>query len=66
MLRRSILNKDLIRPNWIKQEHRSIDKIWLDRNECADPEMHKIVMESLSKVTPELLYSFSQLDILYG
>lgn len=66
MLRRSILNKDLIRPNWIKQEHRSIDKIWLDRNECADPEMHKIVMESLSKVTPELLYSYSQLDILYG
>ena len=66
MIRREILNENLTRPNWIKYEHRSIHKAWLDKNECADPEMNKIVMQSLSKVTAEVVFTYPELDILYG
>ena len=66
MLRRDILNKNLTRPNWIKQEHRSLHKAWLDKNECADPEMNKIVMQSLSKIPAEAVFSYPELDVLYS
>lgn len=66
MIRAEILNKNLVRPNWVKQEHRSFDKLWLDKNECADPEMNNIVIQSLSKISPEAVFSYPDLDILYG
>ena len=65
MFRRDILNKNLTRPNWIKQEHRSLHKAWLDKNECADPEMNKIVMQSLLKMPAEAVFSYPELDVLY-
>jgi hypothetical protein len=66
MFRKDILNKNLTRPNWIKQDHRSLDSAWLDKNECADPEMNKIVMQSLSKIPAEAVFSYPDLDVLYG
>ena len=66
MFRRDISNKNLTRPNWIKQEHRSLHKAWLDKNECADPEMNKIVMQSLSKIPAEAVFSYPELDVLYS
>ena len=65
MFRRDILNKNLTRPNWIEQDHRSLDSAWLDKNECADPEMNKIVMQSLSKIPAEAVFSYPDLDVLY-
>jgi hypothetical protein len=66
IFRRGILNKNLTRPNWVKQEHRSLNRLWLDKNECADPEMNKIVMQSLSKIPAEAVFSYPDLDVLYG
>ena len=66
MFRRDILNKNLTRPNWIKQEHRLLHKVWLDKNECADPKMNKIVMQSLSKIPAEAVFSYPELDVLYS
>ena len=66
MIRKEILNKVLIRPNWTKQEHRSVDKLWLDKNECTDPEMNIIVKQSLSEISSEAVLSYPDLDILYG
>jgi len=31
--RLEILNKNLSRPDWTQKNHRSIDRIWLDKNE---------------------------------
>jgi len=66
MFRSDILNKNLTRPNWVKQEHRLLDRAWLDKNECADPEMNKIVMQSLSKIPAEAAFSYPELDVIYG
>jgi histidinol-phosphate aminotransferase len=66
VFRKDISSKSLSRPNWINQDHRSHHKIWLDKNECADPEMNKIVIQSLSKITPESVFSYPELDTLYG
>ncbi len=66
VIRAEILNETLVRPNWVKQEHRSFDKLWLDKNECADPEMNNIVIQSLSKISPEAVFSYPDLDILYA
>jgi len=60
------LNENLTRPNWIKQEHRSPGKTWLDKNECADPELNRIVMQSLSKISLEAVFTYPDLDVLYG
>ena len=64
-LRKDISRQSLSRPNWTNQEHRSLQKIWLDKNECADPEMNKIVMQSLSKISAESVFSYPELDTLY-
>ena len=66
MLRKDILNIKLTRPNWVTQNHRSLDSLWLDKNECVDPEMNKIVMESLSKIPSEAVFSYPDLDVLYS
>ena len=66
MFRREILNRNLTRPNWVKQEHRFLDRVWLDKNECADPEMNKIVSQSLSKIPVEAVFSYPDLDVLYA
>ena len=66
MIKKEILNKDLTRPNWVKQEHRTSNKLWLDKNECADPFMNDIVVQSLSKISPEAVFSYPDLDTLYG
>jgi len=65
MIRKEFLNRNLTRPNWVNQEHRSLDGLWLDKNECADPQMNKIVMQSLSKITAESVFSYPELDTLY-
>jgi len=66
MFRREILNRNLIRPNWVSQEHRSLDSLWLDKNECADSDMNKIVTQTLSKIPAEAIFSYPVLDVLYG
>ena len=66
IFRRDILDTKLTRPNWVSQNHRSLDKRWLDKNECADPEMNKIVIQSLSKIPLETVFSYPDLDTLYA
>jgi len=66
ILRKSILNEDLARPDWVKQDHRLLSNLWLDKNECADPEMNRIVLKSLSEVSSEAIFSYPDLDTLYG
>jgi len=65
MIRKEILSSNLNRPNWISQDHRSLDRLWLDKNECADPEMNRIVAQSLSKIPAESVFSYPDLDVLY-
>ena len=66
MFRKDILNKNLTRPDWVNQEHRLLNNLWLDKNECTDPELNKIVMQSLSEVSLEAVYSYPDLDTLYS
>ena len=66
MLRKNILNKNLTRPDWVDQDHRLMSNLWLDKNECADPEMNRIVLQSLSEVSSEAVFSYPDLDILYS
>jgi len=66
MLRKNILNNNLSRPDWVKQNHRSLDRDWLDKNECSDPEMNRIVMQSLAKISVEAVFSYPDLDVLYS
>lgn len=66
MLRGAISNNNLKRPDWTKQIHRSNQKLWLDKNECADPELNKIVKHCLAQVPPETVFSYPELDILYS
>jgi histidinol-phosphate aminotransferase len=66
MIRKEILSSRLKRPSWVKQNHRNLKKLWLDKNECADPQMNKIVAQSLSKIPFEAVFSYPDLDVLYG
>jgi len=66
MLRKNILNNNLSRPDWVKQNHRLLDRDWLDKNECSDPEMNRIVMQSLAKISVEAVFSYPDLDVLYS
>jgi histidinol-phosphate aminotransferase len=63
--RQEILSDDLIRPNWIKQNSRSLDKLWLDKNECINPEMNSIVLECLLTVSAETVFTYPNLGLLY-
>lgn len=60
------MNNQLSRPNWVKQHHRSLKKLWLDKNECADPKLNKIVLESLLHIPSESVFSYPDLDVLYN
>jgi histidinol-phosphate aminotransferase len=66
MLRKEILSNSLTRPNWTSGDHRSLGSLWLDKNESADPEFNKIVMQSLSQISSEAVFSYPTLDILYS
>ena len=65
MIKKRLLNTNLVRPIWDKQEYRSLERIWLDKNECSDPDMQNIVFDALSKVTVNEIYSYPNLDNLY-
>jgi histidinol-phosphate aminotransferase len=65
MIRKDILNKNLTRPDWVKQDHRLMSNLWLDKNECADPEMNRIVLQCLSEISEEAVFTYPDLDILY-
>ena len=66
MIKKSLLNADLSRPDWVEQEHRDPERLWLDKNECSDPEMTALVFEALKKVSIDEIFSYPDLDILYG
>ena len=66
MIKKTILNKNLSRPNWVIQEHRNKNKLWLDKNECIDEKMNKIVLGALSKVSHDSVFSYPELDVLYS
>jgi histidinol-phosphate aminotransferase len=66
VIRKEIFNKNLTRPNWTKQDHRILDKLWLDKNECTDPIMNDIVVQALSKIPPGAVFSYPDLDTLYS
>jgi len=66
MFRKNILDKNLTRPNWVNQDHRLMGNLWLDKNECIDPEMNSIVLQSLSGISSEAVFSYPDLDVLYS
>ena len=66
MFRKDILNNNLTRPDWVKQDHRLLSNLWLDKNECADPEMSRIVLQSLSEISAEAVFTYPDLDVLYS
>jgi histidinol-phosphate aminotransferase len=65
-LRKELLSNLLFRPNWTKQNHRELSKLWLDKNECADPELNKIVAQALLKIPAETVFSYPDLGTLYS
>ena len=65
MIRKEILNKSLLRPDWKKQFHRSQELLWLDKNECINPEMNNLVKRILHDISGDAVYSYPELDNLY-
>ena len=66
MIRQTILDKNLLRPDWVNQKHRKKNKLWLDKNECSDEIMNKVVWNALSKVSSESIFSYPELSTLYS
>ena len=66
MIRKELLSNDLTRPEWVEQVHRDPEKIWLDKNECSDSKMRKIVLKSLIESSSEATYAYPDLDTLYS
>ena len=66
LFRKEILESNLSRPDWVKQNHRSLNNLWLDKNECSDPEFNKIVMQCVLDIPAEAAFSYPDLDTLYA
>jgi len=65
LLRKEILNEELVRPNWLINNTREAKKLWLDKNECVNPILNKLLFDLLSKIHPDSVYSYPELEPLY-
>lgn len=65
IISQNILEETLQRPSWAEQESRLPNKLWLDKNECADSIFNEVVFNCLSSVKPESVFSYPNLDSLY-
>lgn len=53
------------RPNWIKNNGREQNTLWLDKNECIDPLYHEMIMQWLTTLSPQALYAYPECSNLY-
>jgi histidinol-phosphate aminotransferase len=63
--RRSLLNKDLHRPNPLFSKPRDTSLLWLDKNENLDPKMMDISRSILGKIDSISFASYPELGSLY-
>ncbi|MCB2102950.1 MAG: histidinol-phosphate aminotransferase family protein [Rhodobacterales bacterium] len=61
----AIAEPGLWRPDAAAGDWRDGDRLWLDKNENADPELAAVVAEVLRNIRPEALYSYPETGPLY-
>jgi len=60
-----VVGSSLWRPDWALDTGRSIEKIWLDKNENFDPELSRVVMSIYHSIGEEAIYGYPDLSSLY-
>jgi histidinol-phosphate aminotransferase len=60
-----LLDEKLTRPDWVKSEPRSNDKLWLDKNENSDPQLLDLTTKILHSIDPRSLFSYPDSARLY-
>ena len=65
LVREQLLNPELTRPDWVNDNSRLPDKLWLDKNESIDPSLNKIVNQVVKSISIESGFSYPDLDKLY-
>jgi histidinol-phosphate aminotransferase len=65
LIRKELMNPNLSRPDWVHDNSRVKQKLWLDKNESIDPSLNKIVSRIIKNIPIEACYSYPDLDKLY-
>lgn len=58
-------NASFARLNWVDQSRRDPKKLWLDKNENADPKIHSIAKKALTEIEDFNLYSYPESGYVY-
>ena len=63
--RPAVADQNLTRPDWTSGERRDPDRLWLDKNENADPELARLVTRIVAVMPPDICYSYPDHAPLY-
>ncbi|MEE9250011.1 MAG: histidinol-phosphate aminotransferase family protein, partial [Alphaproteobacteria bacterium] len=63
--RTPVADPNLTRPDWTGGEPRDPARLWLDKNENADPEMAAVVARVVSEIPPETFRTYPESGPLY-
>jgi len=65
LAKHQVLDNSLWRPDWAVGTGRSLEKIWLDKNENFDAELSGVVMSIYHSIGDEAIYGYPDLSSLY-
>lgn len=63
--RPAIAEPTLTRPDWVSSVPRDLDKLWLDKNENTDPEMHALLRRVIASLPVDAAFTYPDLGPLY-
>ena len=64
--RSPVADDALWRPDWTVGEARDPARLWLDKNENADPALNELVARIVAEVAAEACYTYPEVGPLYG
>jgi histidinol-phosphate aminotransferase len=65
MFRAQLVSQSLMRPDWGTSNSRSLDRLWLDKNENSDPGLAQILSGIIRDIPIDAVYSYPDLGELY-
>jgi histidinol-phosphate aminotransferase len=65
LVRSQLADPSLTRPTWVSDNSRSINRVWLDKNENSDPKLAEILTGILKDIPADALFSYPDLGKLY-
>lgn len=63
--RPAIADSRLVRPDWVGNSPRDPNRLWLDKNENADPVMNQLVASVIASVGAEAAFTYPDLGPVY-